>query len=285
MTHVDDNTLFLDGTTQLDSDKSKGYFYNRWWHQGYTHQRAICRLFEAHWFHALTIVLVIVDCVLVVGVVMLEFIKLKAQCIENSHKMKIHRIIHQHEHDIETAMKVCDYASIAILTFFMFELLVKMIVFGRAFWNIYRKKMEYFDAIIVIVSFAFDIYFLLNEEREDMFSNRAILIISLRLWRIIRIINTQFVRDEEQSSKHRLSQQYLAVVQQLIDLLKYKTDYIEEQNEDASLHFHQMDSQCQAYLDLFNKTDRQFTSFYAVKQFAEQMKTLDYSMRNRSTQE
>ena len=52
-------------------------------------------------------------------------------------------------------------------------------------------KMEYFDAVIVIVSLSLDLYFLSAGKRvlgEELF-----VIFSLRMWRFVRIISSESI--------------------------------------------------------------------------------------------
>ena len=52
---------------------------------------------------------------------------------------------------LEIAIEALHYTSIVILGFFVFELLVKIYAFGKEWWNIRNKKMEWVDAVIVII--------------------------------------------------------------------------------------------------------------------------------------
>jgi hypothetical protein len=90
---------------------------------------------------------------------------------------------------IEIGMEIAHYSSIAILTFFVIELIVKIYALGREFYNIRKRKMEYFDAFIVITSFSIDVYFLHGE--ENILGEKLLLILTFRLWRFIRIISSK----------------------------------------------------------------------------------------------
>lgn len=72
--------------------------------------------------------------------------------------------------------------SIAILTFFMIEIFLKLFVF---LWEFFHHKFEILDAIIVVVSFVLDIVLLFREHEFEALG----LLILLRLWRVARIIN------------------------------------------------------------------------------------------------
>jgi hypothetical protein len=78
---------------------------------------------------------------------------------------------------------ILHYASLLILTFFMFELVVKIIAFRMKFFT---HKFEVFDAIVVTISWILDVA---SSIREEAFLQFLALLILLRIWRVIRIIN------------------------------------------------------------------------------------------------
>ena len=90
---------------------------------------------------------------------------------------------------IEVAMEIVHFISIGILTFFVIELLVRVYASGKEFWNVYRKKMEYFDAFIVITSLIIDLVILSGEKKT--LGEKLLLILSFRLWRFVRIISSK----------------------------------------------------------------------------------------------
>ena len=75
--------------------------------------------------------------------------------------------------------------SIGILSVFLIEIIVKVYAFRLEF---FKQKMEVFDAIVVIVSFALDVAF----ANEEGLSSGLGLIVLLRLWRVTRILNGKF---------------------------------------------------------------------------------------------
>jgi len=159
-----------------------------WWNQGYHSQEVITRTIESSYFHGLIIFLVIVDTSLVVTEIILDSFKNQFECQNHVH----HALSHHNEMMIERlefAMEIAHYSSIGILTFFVIELIVKIYALGKEFWNIRKKKMEYFDAFIVITSFAVDLYLLGGEKK--IFGEKLLLILSFRLWRFIRIISSK----------------------------------------------------------------------------------------------
>lgn len=72
--------------------------------------------------------------------------------------------------------------SIAILTIFMFEVALKLFAFRLKYFT---HKFEVFDGIVVVISWTLDVASL---KEEEAFEAIALLII-LRLWRVVRIVN------------------------------------------------------------------------------------------------
>lgn len=81
-----------------------------------------------------------------------------------------------------TAAEVLHAMSLSIVSLFMIEISVKVIAFGLDF---FKSKLEVFDAIVVIISFVLDVLSLVLEEQFAALQ----LLILLRLWRIVRVIN------------------------------------------------------------------------------------------------
>jgi hypothetical protein len=175
-----------------EKKKSSSQFekcHQKWWNQNYHCQEAICRVIESFYFQALVIFLVIVDTALVITEIILDSFKIHYECEEKlQHSSKKHHDEVKLEH-FELAMEIVHFASIVILSFFFIELLVRIYGLGKEFWNIRRKKMEYFDAFIVITSLAIDLAFLTGEKK--IVGEKLILILTFRLWRFIRIISSK----------------------------------------------------------------------------------------------
>lgn len=158
-----------------------------WWHQGYPHQEAINRIIESFKFRALVIFLVVVDTALIIGELMLDSLKIHHECKMNAHHSpkKPEKI---EKGRLEFAMEIAHLASIGILLFFVLELIIRIYALGKDFWNIRRRKMEYFDAFIVLTSLAVDLYFLRVE--LEVLGEELLLIFSIRLWRFVRIVSS-----------------------------------------------------------------------------------------------
>jgi hypothetical protein len=93
--------------------------------------------------------------------------------------------------------------SLIILTIFLFEILLKLIAFRLKFFT---HKFEVFDATVVTISWILDVGSIV---REESFAQAASLIILLRIWRVVRIVNGgvlwSHVRSENQFEKARES--------------------------------------------------------------------------------
>ncbi|CAF2382541.1 unnamed protein product [Rotaria sp. Silwood2] len=248
---------------------------SKWWNQGYHQQQIICRIIESFYFRALTIFLVLLDISLLIAEIMLESLKIQSTCESYFH----HSSKHYHEmikERIELFMEISHYASIIILSFFVIELLFRIYASGKEFWNIRRKKMEYFDAFVVITSLIIDLYFLRSKKKN---LSKKILIFSFRLWRFVRIISSvaESVRDEQIEHKQRLNKQYLIAIHRLADLLLHKTNYVENHSGQLNSvleHFHIIDAQCQSSLDTLQQ-NHELTSSKVVEEFIKELNELE----------
>ena len=145
-----------------------------WWNGRLKHQRFIAHIVEKTVFHIGIIVLVLVDCLLVVGELMLDFIYLTEKC-KNHTKSSGHET--EENHNLELSIEILHFGSIALLSVF-----VKIYAFGKHWWDHRERKMEWLDAFIVFLSFAIDVYFL---KEPNVIAEISLLFISFRLWRIV----------------------------------------------------------------------------------------------------
>lgn len=171
-----------------DASSEPTHCYSDWWHQGYRLQQIVSRVIESNHFRALVILLVVADTALVVTEIMLDSFKSHYECELRVNQSSTHRS-ERLKHRIELTMEIIHYCSIGILTFFVIELLVQIYALGKKFWNIRRKKMEYFDAFIVITSLAIDLFFLHGEKK--IVGERLLLVLTFRLWRFVRIVSSE----------------------------------------------------------------------------------------------
>jgi hypothetical protein len=161
--------------------------YSIWWNQGFQHQQIICRIIESIYFRALVIFLVIVDTSLIIGEIMLDSFKTHYECEPNHHSSK--KYDDTLKERVELAMEIAHFSSIGILFLLVIELVIRIYAFGKEFWNIRKKKMEYFDAFIVITSLIIDLYFL--RMKKEILGEELLLLFSFRLWRFVRIVTSK----------------------------------------------------------------------------------------------
>ncbi|XP_053557696.1 voltage-gated hydrogen channel 1 [Bombina bombina] len=132
-------------------------------------------LLSSHKFQILIVCLVVFDALLVVIEIVLDL-----EAVEE----KIPEIVPE----------VFHYMSVSVLAFFILEILVKLYAFRLEFFH---HKFEVFDAVIVIISFVIDVVFI---ARHEEFSAVGLLIL-LRLWRVVRIINGVIVSIKAKSEE------------------------------------------------------------------------------------
>ena len=173
-----------EGSTLAESPAVTGegcsYYFNQWWKCQTRHQKFIVHTVEKTAFHIGVIILVLIDCVLVVGELLLDFILLNQKCDSKNHTRASHD--EKTNPGLELAIEILHFGSIVLLAIFVFEVLIKIYAFAHHWWNFREKKMEWLDAVIVIVSFGVDIYFL---EKPNVIGEISLLFISFRLWRIV----------------------------------------------------------------------------------------------------
>lgn len=95
--------------------------------------------------------------------------------------------------------KVLNGISLGILSLFMIEITLKIVASGFGF---FAHKFEVFDATIVVLSWIIDVA---SEIEEGAFEAASLLII-LRLWRLVRILNGVFMTSKQRSDikKHKV---------------------------------------------------------------------------------
>ncbi|XP_071849125.1 voltage-gated hydrogen channel 1-like isoform X2 [Apostichopus japonicus] len=157
-------------------------------------------------FQILVVVLVILDCIFVIGELILDFQALSDaqtptttsgdQSVVRSENLRISETnaLSDKEAKELTAAEVLHAMSLSIVSLFMIEISVKIIAFGLDF---FKSKLEVFDAIVVIISFVLDVLSLVLEEQFAALQ----LLILLRLWRIVRVINGVILSVETNAEK------------------------------------------------------------------------------------
>ncbi|UJR35135.1 hypothetical protein I4U23_027906 [Adineta vaga] len=263
---------FININKRKSSFDTHGCFW-KWWNQKFRCQQIISRVIESFYFSAFVIFLVVVDTALVITEILLDSFKIHYECKHSEQRSSnFHNKIKKE--NVEMAMEIAHFASIAILSFFVIELTIRIFARGRDFWNIRRRKMEYFDAIIVITSLIIDLWSLHIEKK--LLGEQLILILALRLWRFVRIISsvTETTLHRQSRHKERLNHQYFLAIHRLIELLGHKTTQagnISTENLNFVLeHFRMIDTQCKSSLAALDENE-ELTSSAVVTKFLEEI--------------
>ena len=83
---------------------------------------------------------------------------------------------------LKTVGEIFKYMGLTILSLFMVELILKIVFLNK---EILKSKLEIFDALVVLVSFGFEMVFLKDDELEAIGQLTSI----FRIWRLVRIVN------------------------------------------------------------------------------------------------
>lgn len=171
-----------------------------------TFRESLCRLYSSERFQVLVVCLVILDAIFVLAELLID--------------LSVIELEHGH-----LAPEVFHYLSLALLTFFMVELVGKLYAYRLEF---FQHKFEVFDGVVVIVSFVLDVVFIF---REDAFDGMG-LIILLRLWRVARIINGILVSVKTRANQklHKLKESYDHLVQRVTELQE-RNDKLGQENQ------------------------------------------------------
>ncbi len=130
-----------------------------------TFREKVKHILHTNKFQIVVICLVILDCFLVIIELLLDL-----------------RVFELPDHENHVAPKILHYMSVAILSVFVIEIMVKLYALRLEF---FKHKLELFDALVVIVSFVLDIVY----RNSEGATNGIGLLIVLRLWRVTRVLN------------------------------------------------------------------------------------------------
>ncbi|XP_040030345.1 voltage-gated hydrogen channel 1 [Gasterosteus aculeatus] len=163
-------------------------------------------LYGSERFQVLVVCLVILDAIFVLAELLID--------------LSVIQLEHGH-----LAPEVFHYLSLALLSFFMMELVGKLYAYRIEFFH---HKFEMFDGAVVVVSFVLDIVFIFH---EDAFDGMGLLIL-LRLWRVARIINGIMVSVKTRADQriHKLKESYDHLVQRVTELQE-RSDKLEQENQ------------------------------------------------------
>ncbi|XP_029918050.1 voltage-gated hydrogen channel 1 [Myripristis murdjan] len=170
-----------------------------------TFRDSLRKLYSSNRFQVFVVVLVILDAIFVLAELLID--------LSENHS--------EHGH---VAAQVFHYLSLALLTFFMVELVGKLYAYRLEF---FQHKFEVFDALVVMVSFVLDIIFISNEDALDGMG----FLILLRLWRVARILNGILVSVKTRANQrlHKLKESYDHLVTRVTEL-QARTDKLEQEN-------------------------------------------------------
>ncbi|XP_077533551.1 voltage-gated hydrogen channel 1-like [Haemaphysalis longicornis] len=163
-----------------------------------TFREKLCAVLHSTKFQIAIVALVVLDCLLVITELLVELEVLKL-----------------HEHS-SVAPKVIHSLSIFILSLFLVEIVVKLYAYRLRFFS---HKLEVFDAVVVIISFALDVAF----RDPESAANGAGLIIVLRLWRVARLLNGIVLTVKTQAERQLMRESKLR--EKLMEDLLKNRDY------------------------------------------------------------
>ncbi|CAJ1057986.1 voltage-gated hydrogen channel 1 [Xyrichtys novacula] len=171
-----------------------------------TFREALKRLYSSDRFQVAVVCLVVLDAIFVLAELLIDLSVIK---LEHGH----------------IAPEIFHYLSLALLTFFMVELVGKLYAYRLEF---FQHLFEVFDGLVVLVSFVLDIVFIFH---EDAFDGMGLLIL-LRLWRVARIINGILVSVKTRAHQHihKLKESYDHLVQRVTELQE-RNDKLEKENQ------------------------------------------------------
>ncbi|KAL0610784.1 Voltage-gated hydrogen channel 1 [Plecturocebus cupreus] len=147
------------------------------------------KLFSSHRFQVIIICLVVLDALLVLAELILDLKIIKPDKNDYAAMVGVG--------NSSGVLLVFHYMSLAILAFFMMEIIFKLYVFRLEFFH---HKFEILDAFVVVVSFVLDIVLLFQKHAFEALG----LLILLRLWRVARIINGIIISVKTRSERQLL---------------------------------------------------------------------------------
>lgn len=142
----------------------------------------LAHIFESQRFHILIIALTMLDLVFIVSELCIESIAQQASCVlVEEHGGHVEAKI-ELSPQVELALEVLFWLSISILIIFCCEIIGKFLVYGPRFFI--KHPFELLDAVVVVTSLVLDLVFHHTDEAIAIE-----ILIFLRLWRIIRVMD------------------------------------------------------------------------------------------------
>ena len=139
-----------------------------------TPQQRLGRWLESESVHRLILAALIVDFIVVMAEIL--YTMFEDHNCDNKHQENGHDRSH-----VEVILTALELTSLSIVSLFVVELTLKVYCFGIQYFT--RAKVHIFDALVVLITFT--LMLCLHDEEEDV----ASLLILLRFWRVIRVID------------------------------------------------------------------------------------------------
>ncbi|XP_070572273.1 voltage-gated hydrogen channel 1-like [Ptychodera flava] len=153
------------------------------------HREKILAFLNHHYVQVAIVILVLIDVVLVLAELLIDI------QISTYTPISCNGSSEETDHESDNVGEALHYCSIAILSIFMVEISVRIYCLRLEF---FKHKLEVFDAIIVVISFAFDIAYAID---PGTFNSMLGLLIIFRLWRVVRIFNGILLSVKNQAEK------------------------------------------------------------------------------------
>ncbi|XP_065191820.1 voltage-gated hydrogen channel 1-like [Sycon ciliatum] len=142
---------------------------------------------------------------------------------------------HNPEHALHTV-------GLIILIIFATEIVFKIFAFGREFFDIHHRKLEMFDALIVITSLILDLVFTYSPHANHTTRRGAELLVTLRLWRFARILNGSIIatdlheatKRKEAKEKCDTCQSHTSRLEAALDVANDEIKVLQRQLDDTS---------------------------------------------------
>lgn len=184
---------------------------------------------------ATVIFLIVVDALLVVSTLVIE-LRAPCSCPDATANSTVHdqsTISAPAAHgsgDMEPVLEALHLTSLAILCVFMVEVFLKMFAQREKFFH---HKIQVVDAFVIVISFAVDVAVVVIKAVDE--SNSILdglgLLVLLRLWRLVRIVNGAVLTTEESIGNRVAKERQLReAAENHVDTLKQSMASLQEEN-------------------------------------------------------
>ncbi|CAF0782227.1 unnamed protein product [Adineta steineri] len=260
-------------STSLSIVANQSNYISQWWNQRFAHQKRLEISLEHVLFHLVITLLVIIQCTTIIIEILFYNIKHQYEC--NVPPYSSNDYIYKKTYHLQYGLEICHYTSLCILSFFIFELILKIYALGFHYWSSKENHiLDYFDAFLIIFSFAVEIYFCIVD-KESIIVHSTILIIVLRLWHLLRITNViiryfqkgqEFKTIRQRRHSERYAEAILLIpssIQIILDLMQEKTEYLRYDiciEQSLITRFENIDRKCQDAFDNYYGNEMKLVS-------------------------